>query len=111
MSYTELKIFFRALVFQHKPLWPQEGWERISHGTGTGYSTISAFWIPDKLPPPPPEKVRGAHSRGGGHASAKLKTHTAFGGKGKRSSNRPSKRASPRNGDAPSGPPEVTPFL
>ncbi len=86
----------------------QEGWERISHGTGTGYSTIAAFWIPDKLPPPPPEKPKGGHARGGGQASAKLKTHAAFGGKGKRASSRPSKRASAKSGDGGSGPPEVS---
>lgn len=79
----------------------------MSHGTGTGHSTISAFWIPDKLPPPL-EKSKSAHrGGGGGHASAKLKTHAAFGVKGKRFSSRPAKKASARSGDAASGPPEV----
>ncbi|GIL70621.1 hypothetical protein Vretifemale_1360, partial [Volvox reticuliferus] len=28
--------------------------ERISHGTGNGYTTLKGFWIPDAPPPLPP---------------------------------------------------------
>lgn len=82
----------------------------MSHGTGTGYSTTSAFWIPDK-PPPPAEKAAKAAHKGSAHASAKLKTHAAFGGKGKRSSSRPSKKSSAKSDAGRSGPPEVRPAI
>eukprot|EP00891_Asterochloris_glomerata_P002152 jgi/Astpho2/2152/fgenesh1_pg.00040_%23_10_t len=41
---------------------PLEGWERVSHGTGSGYSTVKGFWIPGKpepksYQPPLPEAV------------------------------------------------------
>ena len=42
-------------------------WERVSHGTGSGYSTVKGFWIPGKPEPKPyqaplPEAVDEAPS-------------------------------------------------
>ena len=44
-----------------------QGWERVSHGTGSGYSTVKGFWIPGKPEPKPyqpplPEAVDEAPS-------------------------------------------------
>ena len=67
-----------------------QNWERVSHGTGMGYSTVTGFWIPDK-PPPPPPKEAPARAALKGATSAKLKTHTAVASKGvKRLSGKPS---------------------
>jgi hypothetical protein len=97
-----------TLLFLH-----QEGWERVGHGTGTGFSSLTGFWIPDKPPPPPPPKEPKQGYKGGhGSGTAKLRTHAAFAG-GKRASSRPSAKK-PRLGghfsegrDRDSTPPSV----
>lgn len=67
----------------------QQEWERVSHGTGMGYSTVAGFWIPDKAPLPPPKEAPARAALKGATAS-KLKMHTAAVSKGaKRLSGKP----------------------
>ena len=82
-----------------------QNWERVSHGTGMGYSTVSGFWIPDK-PPPPPPKEAPARAALKGASSAKLKTHTAVASKGaKRITGKPTSSRKHDSGDRK--PPQV----
>ena len=86
----------------------QKDWERVSHGTGMGYSTVTGFWIPDK-PPLPPPKETPAHAALKGTSSAKLKAHTAIASKGgaKRLSGKPVSSKKHESGDRK--PPHVRP--
>ncbi len=54
----------------------RQNWERVSHGTGMGYSTVAGFWIPDK-PPPATPKENPARAALKGLPASKLKAHTA----------------------------------
>jgi len=85
----------------------QKDWERVSHGTGMGYSTVTGFWIPDK-PPLPPPKEPPAQAALKGASSAKLKSHPAIASKGaKRLSGKPVSSKKHESGDRK--PPQVQP--
>ena len=89
----------------------QDTWERCSHGTGTGFSSLTGLWIPDKPPPPPPKEPKQAIRGGSSHGGKGVhKTHISAPGKGNRPPSRAatSKRSS-REGQQGegSGPPPV----
>ncbi|KAK9830484.1 hypothetical protein WJX72_011976 [[Myrmecia] bisecta] len=90
---------------------PLEDWERASHGTGMGYSTIKGFWIPVQPPEPevrdPPPARLGRPGRSG-TANPKAVPKSAPGGKGRRPSGRAGAReAKPAASDEEPGEPPV----